>query len=69
MKEEDEDKKESLFDREIYLCQLFRRERTNKNEVRINRKILIVEIFRLMIVIIVQACAFRIKKVMRKDVL
>lgn len=41
----------------------------NKNEVRINRKILIVEIFRLMIVIIVHACAFKIKKVIRKDIL
>lgn len=34
----------------------------NKNEVRINRKILIVEI-----VIIVHACAFKIK--IRKDIL
>lgn len=41
----------------------------NKNEVRINRKILILEMFRLMIVMIVQACAFRIKKVIRKDIL
>lgn len=41
----------------------------NKNEVRITRKILIVEIFRLMIVIIVRACAFKIKKVIRKDIL
>lgn len=41
----------------------------NKNEVRIDRKILIVVIFRSMIVVIVHACAFRIKKVIRKDIL